>query len=221
MKAMGYLRVSGQGQMDGTGFDRQEEIVKTYARENKIQLLKVYRECVSGTKDTEDRDVFQEMITDMLRNGIRTIIVEGLDRLARELRVQESLVAYLASKDIQLISARTGEDVTQAIKEDPMKVALIQIQGVFSQLEKSLLVKKLKKAREKVRLEKGKCEGAKSYKEEHPELIRRIKALRRRHKNGYRRTCKEIAEILNKEGLATRRGKAFTRQTIADILHRF
>ena len=31
MKAFGYLRVSGQGQVQGDGFTRQEEAIKAYA----------------------------------------------------------------------------------------------------------------------------------------------------------------------------------------------
>ena len=37
------------------------------------------------------------------------------------------------------------------------------MQGIFSQLDKSLLVKKLRKAREQKRKETGKCEGRKGY----------------------------------------------------------
>ena len=47
---------------------------------------------------------------------------------------------------IDLYSANTGENVTQAIKDDPVKKAMVQMQGVFAELEKSRLVKKLRKA---------------------------------------------------------------------------
>ena len=71
--------------------------------------------------------------------------------MAREYRIQEQLLIYLVSKGIDLISANTGENVTQAIQDDPMKKAMVQIQGIFSELDKVLLVRKLRKAREKVR----------------------------------------------------------------------
>lgn len=61
------------------------------------------------------------MVAAILRNGTKTVIIEGLDRLAREYRIQETLIIYLASKGIRLISARTEEDVTEAVMYDPMK----------------------------------------------------------------------------------------------------
>ena len=45
------------------------------------------------------------------------------------------------------VSASTGEDVTATMRDDPMRKALIQIQGVFAELDKSLLVRKLRKGR--------------------------------------------------------------------------
>ena len=113
MKAFGYVRVSSQGQVDGDGFRRQEEEISAYCKANKIELVDVYREeGVSGTTDETDRPAFQEMVSAILKNGVRTVIVEGLDRLAREYRIQETLIVYLAEKCITLINARTGENVT-------------------------------------------------------------------------------------------------------------
>jgi len=40
---------------------------------------------------------------------------------------------------------------------------MVQMQGVFAELEKSKLVKKLRKAREAVRERDGRCEGRKPY----------------------------------------------------------
>jgi len=181
-KAYGYLRLSGQGQLDGNGFDRQEQTIQDFAKSADIKIVKIYQEQVSGVKDEEDRPIFQQMISDILRNGVRTIIVERLDRLAREYRIQESLIIYLASKNITLINAGTGEDVTKAINSDPMKKALIQMQGIFAELEKNLLVKKLRTARETIRAEK-KCEGRKGY-NDNPQkrdlLLKTIKKLRRK-----------------------------------------
>ena len=136
---------------------------------------------VSGKKGEADRPAFQEMLSEILKDGVRTVVVEGLDRLAREYRIQETLLIYLASKGIDLISAGTKENVTEAIMADPMRKALVQIQGVFAELEKNLLVKKLRVARERKRKETGKCEGRKSYQEAMPENCRAIERNRMDH----------------------------------------
>lgn len=219
-KVFGYARVSGQGQVEGDGFRRQEEEIQTYCKANKIELVKIFQEKgVSGTTDETQRPAFQDMLTAILNNGVRTIIVEGLDRLAREYRIQETLLIFLASKGISLIDARTGENVTEAISADPMKKALIQIQGVFSELEKNLLVKKLRAAR-KVEAEKnGKCEGRKNYQEAAPELVARIKSLYRKPRNGERPTLKKIADQLNGEGLYSLAGKPWTAANLSRVIN--
>lgn len=219
MKAFGYVRVSSQGQVEGNGFRRQEDEILAYCKANKIDLVEVYREeGVSGTTDETDRPAFQEMVSAILKNGVRTVIVEGLDRLAREYRIQETLLIYLAAKGITLINARTGENVTEAISADPMKKALIQIQGVFAELEKNLLVKKLRVARMAKAEETGKCEGRKSYQEAAPELVSRIKALYRKPRSGKRKSLQEIVDILNVEGSYTLDGKPWTRQNLHRVV---
>lgn len=219
MKAYAYLRVSGNSQVEGDGFRRQEEEVRAYCKANGVDLVKVYQEeAVSGTSDEIARPAFQEMITAILKNGVKTIIVEGLDRLARELRVQETLLIYLASKGITLINARTGENVTEAISGDPMRKTLIQIQGVFAGLEKNLLVKKLRTAREAIKEEKGKCEGRKTYDEANPELADYIKTLYRKPRNGKRRTLQAIVDQLNSEGKKTLSNKEWTRANLHHAL---
>jgi DNA invertase Pin-like site-specific DNA recombinase len=224
LKVYAYLRVSGQGQIEGHGFDRQLESIKHYAKKHGFEIVRVFQEQgVSGTKGEEHRPAFKEMISEILRNSVQTIIVESLDRLAREYRIQEQLLIYLVSKDIDLISATTDENVTEAIQSDPMKKAMVQIQGIFSELDKSLLVRKLRRARERVRKDSGKCEGAKRYGEDSEEeqaIIRKIRAYRR-NKRGNRKglTYQEIANRLNEDDIPTKRGKQWSPMQIYRILN--
>jgi DNA invertase Pin-like site-specific DNA recombinase len=51
-KAYGYCRVSGAGQIDGNGFDRQEEEIKKFASTHKIEIVQIFKEQVSGCKAT-------------------------------------------------------------------------------------------------------------------------------------------------------------------------
>jgi DNA invertase Pin-like site-specific DNA recombinase len=222
-KAYGYVRVSGKGQLEGSGLGRQQETIRDYALKAGYSIERVFKEeGVSGTLDEDQRPAFQEMVAEILKDSVRVVIVEGLDRLAREYRIQESLLIYLASKGVTLISARTEEDVTGAMLSDPMKKALVQIQGIFSELEKSLLVKKLRVARDRVRNEQGKCEGQKGYSELDPELVKRVKRLRRIPFKGAtrKRSFREIADILNAEGKITKHGKQFTPGSVAMIYSR-
>ena len=224
-KGFAYLRVSGKAQIDKGGFDRQEKAIKAFCKDNKFSIETVYKEKgVSGTKGELDRPVFQEMVANVLVNGTKTIIVESLDRLAREYRVQEEILMYLARRGINLFSANTGENVTQAVLSDPMKKAIIQMQGIFAELDKSLIVKKLKLSREKVKKEKGKCEGAKHYGEdskEEKEIIKRITYMRRLSRGATKRmSFDKIANKLNEEGIQTKRGKLWTSMGVKNIVDR-
>ena len=48
---------------------------------------------MSGTKESADRPAWSELMTALHSNGVRMVIVERLDRLARDLMVQETIVA--------------------------------------------------------------------------------------------------------------------------------
>lgn len=223
-KAFGYIRVSGRGQIKGDGFERQNDAILHYAKSHNIEILQTFKEeGVSGTKTESERPAFQDMVSEILKNGVRVVIIEGMDRLAREYRIQEQLLIYLASKGIELISARTEENVTQAILDDPMKKALVQIQGVFAELEKSLLVKKLRLARERKKATEGKCEGRKGYADtdEGRELIKTIKRLRRKPQGKRKRmTFDKVAVKLNEQGLNRADGKSFTGLDVRLLMHR-
>ena len=222
MKVFGYLRVSGKGQIDGTGYDRQLDAIRSFCKLQGYQLENVFEEQISGTTGEEERQEFSSMVAAILKNGVNTIVVESLDRLAREYRIQEQLLIYLASKGIDLIAANTGENITVALTADPMRKAMIQIQGIFAELDKSLLVRKLRKSREKIRKEQGKCEGRKGYTEteEGTAILKEIKRLRRRYKNRRPKTFDQVADELNDQGFTAANGKLFTGNTVKGILHR-
>ena len=92
-EAFAYLRVSGKGQIDGDGFLRQRAAIKVYADGHGIRIVRYFEEQgVSGTKDLENRPALQEMLLALMSNGVRTVLIEKLDRLARDLMVQETIV---------------------------------------------------------------------------------------------------------------------------------
>ena len=222
INAYAYLRVSGQGQVAGNGFDRQLKEINRFCQNSNFKIIDVYKEQVSGTIDEENRPKMGTMIADILSNGCKTVIIEDLTRLARQYRVQENILVYLASKNINLIAANTGENITNAIESDPMRKALVQIQGIFGELDKSLLVRKLRSAREKIRQEKGRCEGPKPFGtlEGESEVLKTIRRLRRKPRNGGRKRMpyQSIAEKLNCRGLKPRMADKWTASLVYNVL---
>lgn len=214
-----YLRVSSNGQVKGHGFQRQEETIARFAAENGFTVADIFRDAFTGTE--ADRPEFNRMVATILGNGVRTILVESLDRLARDVMVQSLLLAKLAQHGITLINCVTGEDVTASMSEDPMRKALIQIQSVFSELEKSRLVSKLRRAREAKKDATGKCEGRKAFgeKDGEGEVIELMRSLRRK-REGKRMSFAKVAAELNARNVPTRTGAKWHTTTVQNILSR-
>lgn len=160
VKAFSYLRVSSRGQVDGDGFPRQRTAIKAYASANGYRIMREFREeGVTGDKETMDRPAWSEMMTALHSNGVRTIIVEKLDRLSRQLMIQEATIAELQKNGFTLISVQEPD----LMSGDPTRVAFRQMMGVFAQYDKSQIVLKLRAARQRVRAKEGRCEGRKPY----------------------------------------------------------
>jgi len=221
IKVFAYCRVSGKSQIDGHGYSRQLESIKAFCKNNNYEILEVFKEQVSGTKAESDRPEFTKMVAKILSNGCHIIVIESLDRLAREYRIQEQILVYLASKNIDLISANTGENITNAIADDPMKKAMIQMQGIFAELDKSMTVKKLRLSRERIRKEQGRCEGVKPYGStpDEAEILKKMQYMRRRSRYQEKAmTFKAIAEKLNEDGIQTRHGRKWTANLVHNVL---
>lgn len=215
-RAYGYIRVSGRAQVDGDGLTRQKKAIMDYAKANGITIENIFREeGVSGT--LEHRPVLAELLINLEENGhgVKTIIIEKVDRLARDLMVQEAIIADLQKKGFDLISVMEGDDL---LSNDPTRKLVRQVLGAIAEYDKTMTVLKLRAARDRKRAKQGKCEGRKSYRDAKPEVVREIKRLRRKRKGMPRRTFKKVADELNKQGYKTMSGELFNGQIVQNVL---
>lgn len=209
----GYLRVSGKGQVGGTGLDRQETNIISYCKTSKLPLGDIFSDNgVSGT--TENREGLTRLLTISKKGDV--VVFEKLDRLARDLMVQETIIKQFHSKGVVLKSVKDGEDL---LDERPERVMIRQILGSVYQYDKSQIVEKLRVSRERIRKETGKCEGRKSTKEKNPELYNLIVRLHRKPRKGERLSYGQVSDCLNCMGLTTLTGKPFTRNNVYEILN--
>lgn len=211
-KAFAYLRVSGKGQVEGDGFTRQLEAIKRYARAHDIRIVKVFREeGVCGATDLENRPALMAMLEALVANGTKLVLIEKLDRLARDLMVQETIIGDLRKRGFDLVSV-TEPDLLQ---NDPTRILMRQIFGAIAQYEKAMIVAKLRGARQRMKAKTGRCEGRKpfGYYEGETAVLDRMKALRETGM-GFDR----IAEVLNAEGLKPRTGERWWGKTVNNIV---
>src|ERR1035437_619719 len=147
-KAFAYLRVSGKGQVKGDGFTRQLQAIKKYSAEHDIKIVQVYRERgVAGAKESMDRPAWAEMMTALHGDGVRTVVIEKLDRLARDLMVQETAIADLQKQGFALVSVQEPD----LMANEPARVMYRQLMGMVAQYEKSMIVLKLRGARQRMK----------------------------------------------------------------------
>jgi DNA invertase Pin-like site-specific DNA recombinase len=143
-----------------------------------------------------------------------TVIIEKLDRLARDLMVSESILADFQRKGVTVVSV--AEPGLCSI--EPTRILMRQMMSAFAQYEKSMIVAKLRGARQRTKAKTGRCEGVKPYgalADEQPVPLSRISAL---HAQG--RMLAAISEALNAEGIMPRRGAKWYPSGVRDVILR-
>jgi DNA invertase Pin-like site-specific DNA recombinase len=234
--ALAYLRTSSAANVgDGKDSDkRQRDAIQAFAKHAGYELVeKFYDASVSGADPIDTRPGFRGLLERIVGNGVRTVIVEDASRFARTLMTQEAGIATLAGLGVRVVTSR-GDDLTDS--DDEMRVAMRQIAGVFSQLEKTRLVKKLKAARHRKRKAGKRVEGRKSRVERLGKLnspdakaeIERIseavalaKRLRRANPVTHKRmSLRKISEELAKQGYFNEGGQPYNPKSILAMVDR-
>jgi len=214
MNAYAYLRVSGMGQVDGDGFTRQSEAIARYTSNAGISIVQTFREeGVSGAKDLEHRPALQDLLLAIDAGEVRTVLIERLDRLARDLMVQETILGDLRKRGITVISVAEPD----LCSDDPSRKLMRQIFGAIAEYDKAMIVLKLRGARQRMKARTGRCEGSKPFgtAEGHRPVIERILSLR-----GAGMAVDTIAETLNVEGLKSKTGGKWYGSSVRNVILR-
>ena len=147
--AVAYYRTSSATNVgqDKDSLSRQQAAVRACAESRTLEVVHEYYDAaISGADAIDGRPGFAAMLTYMLSNGARTIIVENASRFARDLIVQETGYAMLRVKGIELIAADAPDSF---LSDTPTAVLIRQILGAVAQFDKAMLVHKLRGARDR------------------------------------------------------------------------
>ena len=211
-RAYGYLRVSSNGQVDGDGFPRQRAAIQAYAKANDIRIVKWFEEKgVSGT--IADRPALQAMMLELLSDGVHIVIIEKLDRLARDLMIQEHLIEDFRKQGFELISANEPD----LCSDDPSRKLMRQIMGAIADYDRTMIVLKLRAARDRAKAKTGRCEGRKPFGGS-PAEQKTLQRIRELSKQGLNYT--HIADTLNTEKRPTQTGSKWFPSTVSRTLNR-
>jgi site-specific DNA recombinase len=222
----GYIRVSTQEQAEhGNGLAAQEEAIRTYCDQHRLHLVRIYEDGgVSGGNGIEDRVALPRMLSDLYRGDFEAIVVARLDRLARKIALQEAIVEDLRKHGGLLLSVAEPD----LCSEDPARILMRQMLGVFAEYERNLITARLTAGRRRKKCEGGytgellplgyrvKGQGKRArvvVVESEAEVVQMIFDL---YEQGL--TMRQIARRLTQDGVRTKRGGTWRHSQIKAIL---
>lgn len=225
--AIGYLRVSTATQAEeGYGLQVQEQAIRGYCERSGFELVAIFAdEGISGTKDVEGRPGLAATLA-ALEGSAKVLVVAKLDRLARALHTQEAILAHVWRSGARVFTVEDGE-LLEDDPDDPMRTAMRQMRGVFSQLERATITARMSAGRRYKASQGGyagygsprfgqRSEGGQLMTDgEEQRVIARMRALRERGLS-----YKAVATALNAEGLRPKRGERWHMETVRRVLRR-
>lgn len=219
-KAIGYLRVSTEGQADsGLGLDAQRASVTTAAARLGLALADVFTDAgLSGSLDLADRPGLFAAIEAMKRGDV--LIVAKRDRLGRDVVAVAMIERLIGRKGGRVLSA-AGEGTDN---DDASSMLQRRILDAFSEYERLIIGQRTKAALKAKRL-RGERAGNVPFgyrlADDGRSLIacdaeqRIIELIRQLREAGY--TLRAIADSLNADGYRTRRGSAWRHEYVANL----
>jgi DNA invertase Pin-like site-specific DNA recombinase len=229
VRLVAYLRVSTDRQAEeGLGLEVQEQAIRSWAKSEGHRVSLWCRdEGVSGSNGLEDRLALPEALEALRDRRAGGLVVYRLDRLARDLMIQEQLLAEIRRMDAKVFSTSKGEDAYLVDDpDDPSRRFIRQVLGAVSEYERAMISLRLRSGRRRKAAKGGFAYGSPpmGFRAEGRELVpddgeqaavARIVELRAEG-----RSLREIADRLDQEGIKSKRGGRWHPQTLRRVLER-
>lgn len=152
MKVIGYLRVSTDRQAEeGLGLEVQEQAITAWAEDHGHDLVGILRdEGISGSNGIDTRIGLADALDVLRDKKAKGLIVYRLDRLARDLVLQEQLLADVWRLGCQVFSTSKAEGgYLDNDPDDPSRALIRQVLGAVSQYERSMIALRLRSGRKR------------------------------------------------------------------------
>jgi DNA invertase Pin-like site-specific DNA recombinase len=220
-----YLRVSTAGQLDGYGLDTQENDCRRWAKKHGHRIVKVCTDGgISGTKTDEDRPGLTEALSTLDAGEADGLLAPNLDRLARELTVQEAALSVVWAYGRRVFTVDHGEHLADD-EDDPMRKFVRQVMGAAAELERGLIAKRLRNGRKAKAEQGGYAYGAPAYGQRAEDRSLTVDSSeaevldRMRHWHASGLGVRGIADRLNELGVPTKRGARWHPTTVARLVN--
>lgn len=123
--------------MTKVGYKRVSTIDQNTDRQELLGCEKIFEEKVSGA--SKERKALNDMI-DWVREGDE-VVIWSIDRLARDLRDLQDIIAKLTDKGVSISFISEGLTFS-ADKNDAFAKLQLQMMGAFSEFERSIIRKR-------------------------------------------------------------------------------
>jgi DNA invertase Pin-like site-specific DNA recombinase len=230
MRYVIYLRVSTETQAaEGQGLAVQEDACRSWARAGKHRVAAVCTDAgVSGTADVGERPALAEAMAHLLDGRADGIVVARLDRLARDVVLQEQLLAELHRMGAELHSASPTEDAHLGDDpDDPTRALVRRILGAIGQYEREVIRLRLRAGAARKLQSTGYSAGRPPYGwtvrgralEPVPEEHAVIERILRHHRDGL--STRQIGAVLESNGIRSRTNTGkWNHTTVGAIIRR-
>ncbi len=116
MRAVAYIRVSTESQLDGNSLSAQERLFYLLCSQRDWEVVWVYREegKSAHVDSINKRPVLKKLLEDAAEGKFDVVVVHTLDRWARNTRIALESLATLARHDVALVSITENIDYSTA-----------------------------------------------------------------------------------------------------------
>lgn len=224
LRLVAYIRVSTAGQLDGYGLEAQEKDVRRWAKTHGHRIIHVSSDGgVTGKATDDERPGLTEALGYLADKAADGLLAPNLDRLARELTVQEAALSVIWAYGGRAFTADHGEHLADD-EDDPMRTFVRHVMGAAAQLERGLIIKRLRGGRKTKAASGGYAFGSPAYgyqavnKElvEDPGEMATLEAMLKWRAEGL--GVRGIAARLNDQGVPSKRGGRWHPTTVARAL---
>ncbi len=227
MKLVAYIRVSTASQQEAYGPDIQRKAIADWAKSAGHKIAAWQTDVISGASELRDRAGWREAAALVKAGQADGIVVARLDRLARDVMVQELLLRKLSELGGTVLSTRESEnEMLNGESKDPSRKLVRVIMGAISEYDREMTVDRLAAGRQAKAARGGYAHGAlpygyRSVKGKLVEVPQEQAALgKMRSLAAQGVPTREIARVLTAEGFPTKRGGVWSSPTVSRILNR-
>ncbi|MDA0352473.1 MAG: recombinase family protein, partial [Chloroflexi bacterium] len=218
-RAVGYVRVSSDQQLDGHSLSAQREEIRRYSELKGWELAGIYAdEAASAYKDSlANRPQMTEMLN-RVEPGM-VVVVHSLDRLARNLRVQLDILARLGKQQVGFDSVT--EQIDYATPQGRLILSMLGSFNEFFSGQLGMHVKKSQRQRAREGLPSGPVPfGYSSQDGSVPAIVpsERDAVAESFELRGRGSSYQSIADELNRLGFETRRGNPWSYEAVREML---